>query len=46
MISGRMTPQTQIVCKHKEWFILQKFSMLGFPIRRIERHPSELGGLI
>jgi hypothetical protein len=41
-----MIPKTQIVHKCKECFILKKFSMLGSPITRIERQPSELASLI
>jgi hypothetical protein len=40
MILQRMIPQTQLVCKCKECFILQKPSMLGSPITRIEKHPK------
>ena len=37
---------TQMVCKHKEYFILQKSSMLGSPIMKIKRQPSEVAGLL
>jgi hypothetical protein len=40
--SRRMTPQIQIVCKCKECFILQKSSMLGSTITKIERESSDL----
>ena len=40
-----MIAWTQTVCKYRV-FILQKSTMLGSPITRIERHPSELAGLI
>jgi len=40
------TPWTQIECKGQECFILQKSSMLGSPITKIERQTSELAGLI
>jgi hypothetical protein len=46
MIHRKMIPQTQIVCKGKEYFILQKSSILGSPITKIERQPSELAGSI
>jgi hypothetical protein len=40
MTFQRMTPWIQKVCKYKECFILQKFSMLGSPITKKDREVS------
>lgn len=44
MIHQRITPWTQIVCKRKESFILQKSPMLEAPITETEGQASELTG--
>ena len=46
MIHRRMIPWTQIVCKHKECFILQKSSMLGSPHYQDRETTNEFAGLI